>query len=155
MDPSLRMLLEVTHEAIVDAGVNPGEIRGSRTGVFIGSCSSESQSELFQRTETTHGYAMLGTSRSMLANRVSFAFDLRGPSIPIDTACSSSLIALQQAVTSIHAGHCDAAIVGGVNINLDPTNALQYHKLKCSQFTENVKVLMRAGAGIVGVKRSL
>jgi len=129
MDPQLRMLLELTHEAIVDAGFNPNEIKGSRTGVFIGVSDSES-SEYWtaQDPDTINGYGLTGCCRAMFPNRISYTFDFKGPSYAVDTACSSSLFAFQQAVTAIKTGQCDSAIVGGVNLLLKPTSSLQFHR---------------------------
>jgi fatty acid synthase len=77
----------------------------------------------------------------MFANRVSYTFDLKGPSYSIDTACSSSLLAMDQAIAAIRSGQCDAAIVGGVNLILKPQSSLQFHRLsmlapdgKCKAF---------------------
>jgi len=129
MDPQARLLLELTYEAMVDAGVSPVDFRGSRTGVYVGACVSEVEEGLAQDVSKVSGYALTGCSRSMFANRISFTFDFRGPSYAIDTACSSSLLALQQAVLGLRSGQCDQAIVGGVNICLRPVTALQFNKL--------------------------
>ncbi|XP_045164352.2 fatty acid synthase-like [Mercenaria mercenaria] len=129
MDPQLRILLELTYEAIVDAGVNPEDIKGSRTGVFIGASASESHDAWSMEIENTVGYAMTGCTRSMFANRLSYFFDFKGPSYSIDTACSSSLMALDQALHGIRCGQCDAAIVGGTQLCLNPAIAMQFMKL--------------------------
>jgi fatty acid synthase len=129
MDPQLRLLLEVTYEAIIDAGFNPGALRGSRTGVFIGCSASESHDVWSNDVEKLVGYEMTGCTRSMFANRLSYFFDFKGPSYAIDTACSSSLLALDQALSSIRAGLCDAAVVGGSNLCLKPSTTLQFQKL--------------------------
>lgn len=129
MDPQLRMLLEVAYEAIVDAGVNPEGVRGTKTGVFIGASASESHEAWASDPDKTVGYSMTGCTRSMFSNRLSFFFDFKGPSYTVDTACSSSLLALDQALHSIKAGSCDAAIVGGSNLCMKPQTALQFMKL--------------------------
>ncbi|KAK2153659.1 hypothetical protein LSH36_290g03081 [Paralvinella palmiformis] len=129
MDPQLRMLLEVTHEAIVDAGINPKMLRGSKTGVFIGCSASESHDAWTANIENIVGYEMTGCTRSMFANRLSYFFDFKGPSFAIDTACSSSLLALDQALRAIRSGQCDAAIVGGSSLCLNPGTTLQFQKL--------------------------
>ncbi|KAH3871939.1 hypothetical protein DPMN_035154, partial [Dreissena polymorpha] len=129
MDPQLRLLLEVTYEAIVDAGVNPDTVRGSRTGVFIGASASESHEAWSADPEAAPGYSMTGCTRSMFANRLSYFFDFKGPSYTVDTACSSSLLALDQALHSIRTGLCEAAIVGGSNLCLKPAVAAQFMKL--------------------------
>ncbi|XP_050423114.1 fatty acid synthase-like isoform X2 [Adelges cooleyi] len=129
MDPQLRLMLESTYECIVDAGVNPDDIRGSKTGVFIGASNSETDDYLSRVPDRVNGYGLTGCCRAMFPNRVSYTFDFNGPSYAIDTACSSSLFALSQAVHAIKSGQCEAAIVGGVNLLLKPTNSLQFHKL--------------------------
>ncbi|WAQ95725.1 FAS-like protein [Mya arenaria] len=112
MDPQLRLLLEVTYEAIVDAGVNPEIVRGSKTGVFIGASASESHEAWSMEPESTVGYGMTGCTR-----------------YAVDTACSSSLLALDHALHSIRSGLCDAAVVGGSNLCLKPAVAVQFMKL--------------------------
>ncbi|XP_076272609.1 fatty acid synthase 1 [Rhynchophorus ferrugineus] len=157
MDPQLRLLLELTHEAIVDAGFNPNSLRGSKTGVFIGVSDSES-SEYWtaQDQETITGYGLTGCCRAMFPNRLSYAFDLKGPSYAIDTACSSSLFAFQQAVNAIQTGQCDSAVVGGVNLLLKPTSSLQFHRLNmlspdgaCKAFDASGNGYVRSEAAVV------
>ncbi|XP_011142771.1 fatty acid synthase [Harpegnathos saltator] len=153
MDPQLRILLESTFEAIVDAGVNPFTVRGTRTGVFVGVSSAESDDFWTKDAESVNGYGLTGCCRGMLANRISFTFDFTGPSYAMDTACSSSMYALSQAVAAMRSGDCDAAIVGGVNLLLKPTNSLQFHRLnmlsqdgKCKAFDAAVNGYARAEA---------
>lgn len=129
MDPQLRLLLELTHEAIVDAGISPAEVKGSKTGVFVGVSDSESSEYWTADPDQINGYGLTGCCRAMFPNRISYTFDFNGPSYAIDTACSSSLFALQQAVTAIKTGQCDSAIVAGVNLLLKPTSSLQFHRL--------------------------
>ncbi|KAI6188362.1 Fatty acid synthase [Aphelenchoides besseyi] len=129
MDPQIRLLLEVAYEAMIDAGLNPVELRGSKTGVFVGCSASETGGALTQDPEQVTGYTLTGCVRSMFSNRLSYAFDLRGPSFSVDTACSSSLLALQLAVDAIRQDQCDAAIVAGAQLTLTPTAALQFLKL--------------------------
>lgn len=78
LDPQLRILLELSYEAIVDAGYNPAEFRGSRTGVFIGISVNESDEFWCKHPDKINGYGLIGCARSMIANRVSFCFDLTG-----------------------------------------------------------------------------
>ncbi|VDN95477.1 unnamed protein product [Brugia pahangi] len=111
------------------SGLNPTELRGSRTGVFVGCSASETGGVLTQDPETVTGYTLTGCVRSMFSNRLSFTFDLRGPSFSVDTACSSSLCALQLAVDAIRQEQCDAAIVAGAHLTLTPTAALQFLRL--------------------------
>uniref|UniRef100_A0AAV2LIZ5 Fatty acid synthase n=1 Tax=Knipowitschia caucasica TaxID=637954 RepID=A0AAV2LIZ5_KNICA len=129
MDPQLRLMLEVSYEAIVDAGLNPGSLRGTKTGVYIGVSGSEAGEAFSKDPEELLGYSMTGCQRAMLANRLSYFFDFSGPSTAIDTACSSSLLALENAFHAIHLGQCEAALVGGVNLLLKPNTSVQFMKL--------------------------
>uniref|UniRef100_A0A8C7EDZ7 Fatty acid synthase n=1 Tax=Nothoprocta perdicaria TaxID=30464 RepID=A0A8C7EDZ7_NOTPE len=129
MDPQLRLLLEVSYEAILDGGINPGTLRGTDTGVWVGASGSEAAEAFSQDPEELLGYSMTGCQRAMFANRISYFYDLMGPSITIDTACSSSLIALENAYKAIRHGQCSAALVGGVNLLLKPNTSVQFMKL--------------------------
>lgn len=144
MDAQLRMLLEVTYEAIIDAGVNPQDLRGSRTGVYIGVSSSETEQYWCSDPDRVNGYGLTGCARAMFANRLSFTFDFTGPSYCVDTACSSSLYALEQAFNDMKRGVCDNAVVAGVGLILKPTMSLQFNRLsmlskdgKCKAFDES------------------
>lgn len=156
MDPQLRMLLELTHEAMIDAGVNPNEMRGSKTGVFIGVSESESSEYWTRDPEQINGYGLVGCCRAMFPNRISYTFDFNGPSYAVDTACSSSLFAFQQAVTAIKTGQCDTAIVGGSHVLLKPTSSLQFHRLSmlspqgmCKAFDASGNGYVRSEAAVV------
>ncbi|KAI1292128.1 Fatty acid synthase [Halotydeus destructor] len=129
MDPQVRMLLELTYEAICDGGVSPETLRGTNIGVYVGSCLAETAEGLIQDASSVSGYGTTGSMRFMFSNRISYSFDFKGPSVTLDTACSSSFMALQQALLGLRTGQCDQAIVGAVNITLNPMNPFQYHKL--------------------------
>ncbi|XP_076249111.1 fatty acid synthase-like [Calliopsis andreniformis] len=129
MDPMCRMLLEHAYEAILDAGINPRQLRGTNTGVVIGACASESEKIWFYEKLQADGFGITGCSRAMYANRISYFLGLHGPSYAIDTACSSSLIALDQAYRMIRTGVCDQVIVGGSNLCLHPYVSLQFSRL--------------------------
>ncbi|XP_014488990.1 PREDICTED: fatty acid synthase-like, partial [Dinoponera quadriceps] len=128
-DPMCRMLLEHTYEAIIDAGVNPKELRGTKTGVFIGSCYSTTRNIITYYRPQTAGYPIVGCSKYWLANSISNWLGLDGPSYTLDTACSSSHYAMAEAYRMIRSGECDAAIVGGANICLHPNLKLQFFQL--------------------------
>lgn len=113
MDPQQRVLLETAWEAVEDAGLLPGH----RTGVFIGQMTTNYW-DLLSGIDALDIYTNLGTTRSALAGRLSYALDLRGPSVAVDTACSSSLVAVHLAVRSVRSGECDLALAGGVNLIL-------------------------------------
>ncbi|KZC12654.1 Fatty acid synthase [Dufourea novaeangliae] len=129
LDPMCRMLLEHAYEAIIDAGINPRLLRGSNTGVIIGSCISEAEKTWFYEKLQANGFGITGCSRAMLANRISYFLGLHGPSYAIDTACSSSLVAFDQAYRLIRTGVCDQVIVGGANLCLHPYVSLQFARL--------------------------
>ncbi|XP_039571793.1 fatty acid synthase [Passer montanus] len=129
MDPQLRLLLEVSYEAILDGGINPGALRGTDTGVWVGASGSEAGEALSQDPEELLGYSMTGCQRAMLANRISYFYDFNGPSLTVDTACSSSLVALENAYKAIRHGRCSTALVGGVNLLLKPNTSVQFMKL--------------------------
>lgn len=129
MDPQLRLMLEISYEAIVDGGINPVSMRGSKTGVYIGVSGSEAGEAFSKDPEELLGYSMTGCQRAMFANRLSYFFDFNGPSTAIDTACSSSLLALENAFNAIRHGQCDAALIGGVNLLLKPNTSVQFMKL--------------------------
>ncbi|KAF6202923.1 hypothetical protein GE061_003330 [Apolygus lucorum] len=149
MCPQLRLLLESTFEALMDAGVNPEEIKGSRTGVFIGVSASESGEYFTAEEDRVNGYGLTGSARAMFPNRISYTFDLKGPSFAIDTACSSSMLAFHEAVLAIRAGECDAAFVGGSNLNLKPCESLQFHRLSMLSPDGACKAFDSSGNGYV------
>ncbi|XP_014239844.1 fatty acid synthase-like [Cimex lectularius] len=129
MDPMCRLFLEKAYESVIDAGMNPNELRGSKTGVFVGACYSESEKTWFYEKLQAAGFAVTGCIRSMMANRVSYYFGLDGPSCTIDTACSSSMYAFEYGYRAIREGLCDAAIIGGCNLCLHPYVSLQFCRL--------------------------
>ncbi|GFO47692.1 fatty acid synthase-like [Plakobranchus ocellatus] len=129
MDPQLRMLLEASYEAIIDAGQSMESVRGSRTGVYIGVSLSDAQDAWTMETEGMVGYTMPGCCRAMFANRISFFFDFKGPSYAVDTACSSSMMCLDQALMGIRTGMIDSALVGGSNLCLKPNTSLQFVRM--------------------------
>uniref|UniRef100_A0A2H8TY64 Fatty acid synthase n=1 Tax=Melanaphis sacchari TaxID=742174 RepID=A0A2H8TY64_9HEMI len=156
-DPQQRMLLEVAYEAIVDAGLHPMALKGTRTGVVVALSSSETCDWWSKDPDIVNGYEFLGTSRTMSANRVSNFFDLKGPSYSIDTASSTSLIALHQGFKLIQDGVCDNCIVAGVDLVLNPTVSLMFQCLnmlspggKCRSFDAEGDGYVRS-EGIVAV----
>ncbi|XP_049879210.1 fatty acid synthase-like [Pectinophora gossypiella] len=156
MDPMCRILLEKAYEAVIDAGMNPKELRNTKTGVFVGSCFSESEKTWFYEKMQVNGFGITGCSRAMLANRISYWLGVTGPSYTVDSACSSSLYALEHAFRAIRDGHCDAAIVGGSNLCLHPYVSLQFSRLgvlspdgRCKSFDNNANGYARSEAIVV------
>jgi acyl transferase domain-containing protein/acyl carrier protein len=122
IDPQQRLLLEAAWEAIEDAGASSEELAGSNTGVYCGCFTLDSmllQMSPYNRS-TSGTNSATGASMTMVANRISYCLDLRGPSFTLDTACSSSLVATHQACQAIWRGECSAALVGGANVMLCP-----------------------------------
>ncbi|USP79169.1 polyketide synthase [Curvularia clavata] len=120
MDPQQRILLEVAYEAFENAGLSMEELRGSQTGVWCSVSNADYESILARDPDISPGYRMTGTGNAIVSNRISYLFDLRGPSMTIDTFCSSTLVGLDAAVKSIRAGVVKQAFVGGSNLCLDP-----------------------------------
>lgn len=122
IDPQQRLLLEATWEALEDAGISPADLAGSRTGVYCGCFTLDSMLlQMNPHNRVTSGtHSATGASMTMVANRISYCFDLRGPSFTLDTACSSSLVATHLACQAIWRGECSAALVGGANTMICP-----------------------------------
>ncbi|MDE0628792.1 MAG: SDR family NAD(P)-dependent oxidoreductase, partial [Bryobacterales bacterium] len=123
LDPQQRMLLETSWAALEDAGIAPGGLRGSRTGVYGGFMASDYQEVLARAADdpSTNIYRSTGIAASTAVGRVAFALGLEGPAITVDTACSSSLVALHQAAAALRAGEADLVLAGGVNAILTAT----------------------------------
>lgn len=115
MDPQQRLLLQTVWRAIEDSGTAPGGLAGSTTGVYVG-CMADDWARLQLGLEEVTPRTGTGTGRSMLANRIAYQLDLRGPCLTVDTACSSSLVALHLAAGALRDEECGTAVVGGVNL---------------------------------------
>jgi acyl transferase domain-containing protein/NADPH:quinone reductase-like Zn-dependent oxidoreductase/acyl carrier protein len=120
LDPQQRLLLELTWEAFEHGGIRPSALRGSRSGVFIGFSGSDWSYRRADDLAALDATSMTGQTGSVAANRISYQFDLRGPSVAVDTACSSSLVAFHQACQSIASGESELALAGGVTLHLHP-----------------------------------
>lgn len=161
LDPQQRLILEMTWEAFEDAGIPPSTMARSRTAVFIGAASTDMGLYRADDPCVMGPYSMTGTSLGIIANRVSYMFDLHGPSMTIDTACSSSLVALHQACRAIIDDDLPLAVAGGVNILLSPFPFIGFSKAhmlskdgRCKVFDASGNGYVRAeGGGVVLVKR--
>ena len=120
MDPQQRMLIEVAYEALESAGITLPQVAGSRTGVYVGVFTHDYYEMLRKDTESLPTFTVHGTASTAMAGRLSWLWDLRGPSFALDTACSSSLVALHLAVQALRANETDAALVGGTNLLISP-----------------------------------
>ncbi|MEK7433291.1 MAG: beta-ketoacyl synthase N-terminal-like domain-containing protein, partial [Cyanobacteriota bacterium] len=159
MDPQQKILLETTYSALQDSGMIIEKIKGKKGGVFIGISASD-YSYISRDPEQVDIYSISGVSLSVASNRLSYFFDLKGPSLSIDTACSSSLTAIDLACKSIKNNESDFAISGGVNIILNPMITIGFSQAQgtspdgnCSAFSDKANGMVRAeGCGIVILK---
>lgn len=159
LDPQQRILLEVAWEALEDAGYPLESIAGTRMGVFSG-CSSHDYFDI-QDIDSLTTHTVTGWAMCMTSNRISYAFDLQGPSLTIDTACSSALVALHAAVTSIQRGESDGAMACAINVMLHPIQHVAFSRLsmlsptsRCHAFDSSGDGYVRSeGAGVVVLKR--
>lgn len=126
MDPQQRILLEVAWEALEHAGLPADRPAAARTGVYVGACNDDHGRAALEDLPSITARSGTGAAMSIIANRLSYALDLRGPSMTVDTACSSSLVALHLARRGLLAGECDTALVGGVNLLLSPGVTLNF-----------------------------
>lgn len=120
MDPQQRLLLETVYEGVESAGYSIARLRGSDTAVFVGRSSGDYVSMMGQDLDSWHQYGLTGTAASILANRISYFFDWKGPSLALDTACSSGLLALHLAVQALRTGEAKVAVAAATNMMLGP-----------------------------------
>ncbi len=161
MDPQQRLLLELVWEALEDARTAPDALAGTDTGVFVGAGGDDyAQLTRARGTADIGVYTMTGTGRAFLANRISYALGLRGPSMVVDTGQSSSLAALHQAAASLRRGECVLALVGGVQLNLSTESEAAVRQLgalspsgRCRTFDAAADGIVRGeGGGMVVLK---
>jgi amino acid adenylation domain-containing protein len=159
MDPQQRLLLTHAWKALEDAGCAPGSLAGSRTAVFVGTGSS-GYADLLARQGGDHIPSATGGTPSIGPNRLSYLLDLHGPSEGVETACSSSLVAVHRALMTLRAGHCDLAVVGGVNTLVSPDQEASLHRAnmlspdgRCMSFSAQANGYARAeGVGMLVLK---
>ncbi|WP_246257916.1 type I polyketide synthase [Amycolatopsis anabasis] len=161
MDPQQRMVLEVAWEALEHAGIAPEALRGTNTGVFVGISGTEYGALSLANLSDVDAWVGTGAALSIAANRLSYALDLRGPSLATDTACSSSLTAIHLAAQSLRSGESEVALVGGANLLLGPGVTANFDEMgitapdgKCKPFSADANGMSRAeGVGMVVLKR--
>ncbi len=157
MDPQQRLALQTVWRALEDATLDPRELAGSRTGVFVGVMGNEWAHLHMLDYESIVPQTMTGNGYCMIPNRISYQLDLKGPSLAIDTACSSSLVATQLACAALRADECDQAIVAGVNLILTPSLGIFYSQAglssedgRCRPFSVGARGIGRSeGVGAV------
>lgn len=120
MDPQQRILLETTYEALENAGIPLQKIKGSDTSVFMGVYARDYDRMTFKDLSHVPKLHMIGTGEAIVSNRISYLFDLKGPSMTIDTGCSGSMVAIHQACQGLRTGESRMAIVGGTQLLLTP-----------------------------------
>jgi acyl transferase domain-containing protein/thioesterase domain-containing protein/ubiquinone/menaquinone biosynthesis C-methylase UbiE/acyl carrier protein len=159
-DPQQRILLEVAYEAVEDAGLTLPALVGKRVGVYVGMSSFDYSFQQVHDRASIDGYTALGLSLCIAANRISYFFNLTGPSLAVDTACSSSLVATHLGCRSIWDGESEMAFVGGVSLILRPDPTIAFSKAsmlspdgRCKSFDARANGYVRGeGAGIVVLK---
>ncbi|MBV8934876.1 MAG: polyketide synthase, partial [Alphaproteobacteria bacterium] len=162
MDPQQRLLLELVWHAFEDAGIPPSKVAGSAIGVYVGASATDYSDLRLGDPAGADSYFMTGSTLSILANRISYIFDLRGPSLAIDTACSSSLVALHHACEAIRSNRITGAIVGGVNLLLAPYPFIGFSRAsmlsrrgRCFAFDERADGYVRGEGGAVIILKPL
>jgi acyl transferase domain-containing protein/acyl carrier protein len=161
MDPQQRLLLEVAWEALEHAGIPAESLRRSQTGVFAGACATDYGYLAGTDLSRVDAWSNIGGALSIIANRLSYFLDLRGPSVSVDTACSSSLVAVHLAAQSLRAGDCELAIAAGVNLLLSPAIFRSFDGAEalsptgqCKSFDAEADGFVRGeGCGAVVLKR--
>ncbi|WKZ44869.1 MAG: type I polyketide synthase [Anaerolineales bacterium] len=163
MDPQQRLVLEVAWEAIEDAGLTKTGLAGSQTGVYVGVHSHSTDYTMYQYADPNaiDIYTGTGTAHNVIGGRLSYLFDLRGPTITVDTACSSSLVAVHLACQSLRVGESRMSIVAGVNLILSPEFSIAASKMhmlapdgRCKAFDSQANGFVRGeGCGVIILKR--
>ncbi|AZS14157.1 beta-ketoacyl synthase N-terminal-like domain-containing protein [Paenibacillus lutimineralis] len=160
MDPQQRIFLEEAWNALEDAGYSDRAVQDTRCGVFVGCAPSDYTKHLEANSLENTAEAFTGTSSSILAARISYFLNLKGPSISIDTACSSSLVAVHQACSSLWSGECDMALAGGIRLMFTPDSIVQSSQMEilskegvCRPFDNGADgTLLSEGTGVVVLK---
>ncbi|MFE2052931.1 type I polyketide synthase, partial [Streptomyces sp. NPDC059459] len=161
-DPQQRLMLELGWEALEDAGIVPGSLRGEAVGVFVGAMHDDYATLLHRAGAPVGAHTATGLQRAMLANRLSYVLGTRGPSLAVDTAQSSSLVAVALAVESLRAGTSRIAVAGGVNLVLADEGTAAMERLgalspdgRCHTFDARANGYVRGEGGAAVVLKPL
>ncbi len=149
MDPQQRLLLELGWEAFENAGLVPSQMRGAACGVYIGISSADYSYRLAEDLSVMDSTVATGNTASIAANRLSYFFDLRGPSMAIDTACSSAMVAFHQACQAIRSGEVTHALTGGVSLHTHPYGFIIFSKASMLSSVGRCNVFDAKGDGYV------
>jgi len=162
MDPQQRILLQAVWEAVEHAGLTTSTLSDGKTGVYIGASASDHSWRFLSDMAAIDSQFMTGNTLSIISNRISYLFDLKGPSFTVDTACSSSFYAMHQAVQSLRAGEIDTAIVGGVNALLQPAAFVGFSRATmlspeglCKAFDSSADGYVRSEGAVAFVLRRM